>query len=117
MRRKSNARPGNLVSYFALLTMFWGPIVVGVVHQLAMIIGRSKPDPERFDQIPVFVDPPGTIGPFATLEYQWWLVLTMTTALMCFLILSHRFSSLPRRVAAPFYIYLLFLLILVKPIW
>lgn len=116
MREKTESETGKLVSYYVGMIALWGPIACGIIHQIAMYIGRERPDPERFDRIPVFVNPPGDIGPFVTLEYQWWLVLMLVTSSVFLLIQLRRQSAIPKRVAVPFYIYLLFLLIFVKPI-
>jgi len=95
----------------------WIPILVGLVHQLVMylawVFGSTNP---VWDSIPVFVTPPGYIRPLVTLEYQWWLVLTLTTFTLYLLIDYRRLPRVPRRASVPFYIYLLFLLIFVKPI-
>jgi hypothetical protein len=94
---------------YAKLIAVWTPILVGIVHQLAMALFG-------FESIPVFLDPPGKINPWASLEFEWWAVLTFTTALVYLLITTRVLSTLPRRIALPFYLYLLFLLIFVKPI-
>jgi predicted small integral membrane protein len=109
-------RSENLFWFYARQAAFWTPVIIGAVHQLLMLIGRIINAPNRFDEIPVFVDPPGQIEPFVTLEYQWWLVLVVISAILCYLILSRRLATMPKRAATPFYVYLLFLLILVKPL-
>lgn len=87
----------------------WGPIVVGLVHQFFMLLFNVQ-------CIYVFVDPPGYIRPLVTLEYQWWFVLLLGSALVCVLAYVERLRSIPRRAALPFYLYILFLLIFVKPV-
>jgi hypothetical protein len=94
---------------YVKLVVVWTPILVGVVHQMAMALFG-------FDAIPVFLDPPGEIRPWASLEFEWWVVLTGATFLLYMLISTRVLSTLPRRVALPFYIYLVFLLIIVKPV-
>ncbi len=92
---------------FAVQFMVWVPIVVGIVHQLLMF---------AFDVNGIYVglNPPGTIYPFVTLELTWWLVLTILTATLCLLTYTNRIR--PHRLVTPFYIYLVFLLIWVRPI-
>ena len=96
----------SLSQLFKLL-LAWVPIVVGVVHQLLMFS-------LNIDRIYVFLDPPKYIYPFVTLELGWWAVLTLLTSLLCVLAYTNRIR--PHRIVYPFYLYLLFLLILVKPI-
>lgn len=94
---------------FAKQSLIWIPLLIGLGHQFAMyFLG--------IDHIYVFLDPPEYICPFVSLEYQWWLVLLLISDVLAILIYSDRFQSIPRRVAFPFYLYILFLLILVKPI-
>jgi len=116
MRQTNDVDFSKVLTYLAKLVAAWLPILVGIGHQIAMLFGRGRENSEFYDQIPVFLDPPGTIGPFVTLEYQWWLVLTIFTATCYLLVVSRRLPNLPRRFGVPFYVYLLFLLILVKPI-
>ena len=89
--------------------VLWGPIIVGVVHQFLMYFFN-------IDRIYVFVTPPGYVYPFVSLEYQWWFVLLLGSSIVCLLSYSNRLSSIPTRVAFPFYLYILYLLILVKPV-
>lgn len=81
-----------------------------------MLAGRGKENWQDYDKIPVFVDPPGSIRPVVTLEYQWWIVLILIAGSFYALIILRQIPSLPRRFSVPFYVYLLYLLILVKPI-
>lgn len=85
------------------------PVVVGVAHQLVMIT-------TGFDYIPVLLDPPGYIGPLISLEFFWWFLLTVGSGTASFLIFAHRIKRTPTRVGVPFYLYLIFLLIFVKPV-
>ena len=87
--------------------LIWAPIVVGVVHQLLMAFFD-------IESIYVVLNPPGYIYPFASLDATWWFVLTLGTALLCLLAYINRLRS--RRMVYPLYIYLIFLLILIKPI-
>ena len=87
--------------------MVWVPIVVGIIHQLLMFTFE-------INGIYVGLNPPGTIYPFVTLEVTWWLVLTILTSALCFLAYTDRIR--PHRLVTPFYIYLVFLLIWVRPI-
>jgi hypothetical protein len=87
----------------------WFPVAIGVLHQFLMFIDYS-------DRIYVFVDPPGYIEPFVTLEFQWWVVLLVGSATAAVLAYSRYLPTVPNRIALPFYLYALFLLILVKPI-
>ena len=89
------------------LLLIWVPIMIGIVHQILM----------RFfgiDRIFVLLTPPTYIYPFVTLGATWWFLLTITTAILAYLAYTHRLK--PRRTGYPFYFYLIFLLIFVKPI-
>lgn len=88
--------------------LLWAPIVVGLVHQFLMLFFG-------IDSIYVFVDPPGSITPFASLEWQWWIVLLFGTASIAIAAYSNRFS-IPSRIVVPTYFYVLFLLLLIKPV-
>ena len=101
------------ISRFVKLLLIWIPIVVGLVHQLLMFITRNNEVP--LDRIPVLLDPPGFIYPFVTLELAWWFALTLITSVLCLLAYTNRLR--PYRLVYPYYIYILFLLIFVKPIW
>ena len=89
--------------------IIWGPIVVGLVHQFLMYFFG-------IDSIYVFVDPPGYIRPLISLEYQWWVALVLGSAVVCLAAYSNRFLTIPGRIAIPVYLYILFLLIIVKPV-
>ncbi len=89
--------------------VIWFPVVIGVFHQFLMVIDYS-------DRIYVFVDPPGYIEPFVTLEVEWWFVLLFISSLLAISAYARRFQGIPNRIAFPFYSYVLFLLIFVKPI-
>ncbi len=89
--------------------IIWGPIVVGLVHQFLMYFFG-------IESIYVFVDPPGYIEPQISLGYQWWVALLLGSAMVCLIAYSNRFPSVPNRIAIPLYIYILFLLILIKPV-
>lgn len=89
--------------------LIWGPIIGGLVHQFLMFFFD-------IDWIYVFVNPPGYITPFVSLEYTWWFVLLVGSSPMAILAYSERIPNVPRRFALPFYLYVLFLLILVKPV-
>jgi hypothetical protein len=91
------------------LILVWAPIVGGVVHQFLMLF-------LGIDGIYVFVNPPGTIYPIVSLQYTWWIVLILGSSMMCILAYLDRVQSIPNRYVVPFYIYILFLLYLVKPI-
>ncbi|MDH3674362.1 MAG: hypothetical protein OES12_02620 [Anaerolineae bacterium] len=87
--------------------LIWVPIVVGIVHQILMgFFG--------IDRIFVLLTPPTYIYPFVTLGATWWYLLTVVTGALAYLAYRHRLR--PRRTGYPFYFYLLFLLIFVKPI-
>ncbi|MBN1994122.1 MAG: hypothetical protein JW953_15600 [Anaerolineae bacterium] len=97
--------------------LFWVPIVLGLIHQFLMLILNNPPgEPKRGDGIYVFVKPPEYIYPFVSLEYQWWIVLLLVSIIMFVLAYSNRVGSIPSRFTVPFYAYILFLLILVKPV-
>ncbi len=99
----------KFLSAFFKQIFLWGPIVVGLVHQFLMAFFG-------IECIYVFVDPPGKVCPFVSLEYQWWLVLLLGTAIVSILAYLERIKSIPRRFALPTYLYILLLLILVKPV-
>ncbi|MCB0209072.1 MAG: hypothetical protein KDJ52_07075 [Anaerolineae bacterium] len=103
----SNADLKFLLGTLAKQFLIWIPIIVGLVHQFLMFFFGIQ-------GINVILQPPGTIYPFVTLELGWWLLLTLVTASICFLAYFDRIR--PRRMIYPTYLYLLFLLILVKPI-
>jgi hypothetical protein len=90
------------------LIAVWAPIVGGLVHQFLMLFG--------IDGIYVFVNPPGVVYPQVSVEYTWWIVLILGSAMMCVLAYLDRVQSIPSRYVVPFYIYILFLLYFVKPI-
>lgn len=96
-----------LITNLVKLFLVWIPIVVGIVHQFLMFFFG-------IEGIYVVLEPPGTIYPFVTLEFGWWLVLTSATAIVGALAYFNRIH--PHRLFYPFYIYLIYLLILVKPI-
>lgn len=89
--------------------LVWLPLLVGIVHQFLMATAG-------IDHIYVFVDPPGYIHPWVSLEYQWWIVLVFMTAAVYILVSLGRLRSVPYRVVYPSYAYLVFLLIFVKPV-
>jgi hypothetical protein len=103
----TNFELGPSITKLIKQIVIWIPIVIGIVHQLLMW---------RYDvdRIYVFLEPPGYIYPFVTLETGWWLVLTLATSFLTILALTNLIR--PRRIVYPFYTYLLFLLICVKPI-
>lgn len=98
------ALPG-LIKWFLIL----GPVVGGLAHQLAMKFFG-------IDEMYVFVNPPGHIEPFVSLEWTWWFVLLAGSSLLAIFVYSERLQNIPRRTASPFYLYVLFLLLLVKPV-
>lgn len=89
--------------------IIWGPIVAGLVHQFLMAFFD-------IDRIYVFVDPPEYIGPLASVPFQWWLILLIGSAVVAILAYSNRLRRVPKRTAIPFYVYILFLLIVLKPV-
>ena len=101
------------ISKFVKLLLVLVPIVAGLAHQFLMFITRNSQFP--IDNIPVILDPPGNIYPFVTLELGWWFALTVVSSILCLLIRAKLIR--PYRLIYPFYIYLVFLLIFVKPIW
>ena len=99
---------GNFSTIFKYLVI-WGLVVGGLVHQFLMYFFE-------IEKIPVFVNPPGDIYPLVSLEYEWWIVLLLVSSLICVSAYSDRLKSIPTRLALPFYIYIVFLLISVKPV-
>ena len=89
--------------------LIWGPVVIGLVHQFLMFAFK-------IETIYVFVNPPGYIGPIVTLQFEWWFVLLLGSALVCISSYLGRLQNVVGRMAFPLYVYILFLLILVKPI-
>jgi hypothetical protein len=87
--------------------LIWTPIIVGIIFQFLMFFFDVR-------RIYVILSPPGYIYPFVTLELSWWLLVTFITAILCLLIYLDRIR--PHRLIYPFYLYLIYLLILVKPI-
>ncbi len=109
MTQTNDASVRKLIRRYVRIVIFWTPILSGIAHQIAMTFFGV-------DRIYVFVKPPEYIEPWATLEFQWWIVLTLMSSILYLLISARRFPTIPTRVAVPFYLYLLFLLILIKPI-
>ena len=105
--RASNFELNDLGWALIKQALIWAPIVVGVVHQLLMALFD-------IESIYVVLNPPGYIYPFASLDATWWFVLTLGTALLCLLAYINRIR--PRRIVYPLYLYLIFLLILIKPV-
>jgi hypothetical protein len=106
----SVSRPPSLTtSILPKLILLWAPIVGGVVHQFLMFFFN-------IDGIYVFVNPPGVIYPFVSLEFSWWFVLLIGSTIMGVFAYSNRIGAVPARFVVPFYGYILFLLYLVKPI-
>ncbi len=94
----------TLIKYFII----WGLIALGLIHQILMPFGISR--------IYVFVDPPGYLEPAVSLGFSWWVVLLLASSTIAILAYSERLKTMPRRIALPFYLYILFLLIFVKPV-
>jgi hypothetical protein len=89
--------------------MIWAPVVIGVVHQFLMLVFG-------IENIYVFVDPPGYIEPMVALSWEWYVVLLLISAAVCISSYLGSLQNVVGRLAFPLYIYILFLLILVKPI-
>ncbi|MEW5956242.1 MAG: hypothetical protein AB1801_00840 [Chloroflexota bacterium] len=110
MAPTKNNLDSNLLAPALIRQLFiWAPIVIGVVHQILMLVFG-------IETIYVFVDPPGYIGPMVTLEWQWWLVLLLGSAAVCISSYLGRLQNVVGRLAFPLYIYILFLLIFIKPV-
>ena len=105
----NNLDTNRLVPALIKQLFIWAPIVIGVVHQLLMAFFG-------IEDIYVFVDPPGYIEPMVTLQWQWWVVLLLISAAICISSYSDRLQNVVGRLAFPLYMYILFLLILVKPV-
>lgn len=87
----------------------WSLIGFGLLRQFLMIsTGQNC--------MRIFLDPPGRICPWASVSFLWWFVLTMGAAMMYILKAANRMEGIPTRVVNPFYLYLIFLLIFVKPV-
>ncbi len=101
----------QLVTALGIHLLVWGPIVVGLIHQFLMF--RFAP---RFQGIYVFVNPPGYIYPLISLEYQWWFVVLIGTAILFVIAYLNLIQAIPNRLTYPTYVYIIFLLIFVKPV-
>jgi len=99
----------QLVHKILKLVFAWVPVIIGFGHQYLM---RSEPN----HGIYVFLDPPGYIRPQVTLQITWWFMLLMMSGLLTILLATNRIKNTHNRAIYP-YIYLLFLLILVRPVW
>jgi hypothetical protein len=108
-RTRNNSDLNRYASFIIKQAILWFFIVVGVIHQFLMYIGFSN-------SIYVFVDPPEYVYPFVTLAYQWWFVLVLGSFIAFLAAYSGRVQGVPSRFVVPFYAYLLYLLIFVRPI-
>jgi hypothetical protein len=105
--------PGNspdlkiLIARLFKQLLILAPIVVGIIHQFLMFFFG-------INRIYVFLKPPEYISPYVTVEIQWWFILLLVSSIICFLTIANRLR--PYRLIYPFYIYVVFLLIFVKPI-
>ena len=97
----------SLVGRFVRQFMVWIPIIIGLVQQFRIRFLGAR-------GTYVVLDPPGYIYPFATLETNWWFILTILTSILCVLTYINRLR--PSRMFLPFYLYLLYLLIFVQPV-
>ena len=97
----------SLVGRFVRQFIIWVPIVIGLIQQVRINFMGAR-------GTYVVLDPPGYIYPFATLESNWWLILTILTSILCVLTYTNRLR--PSRMFLPFYVYLLYLLIFIQPI-
>lgn len=86
----------------------WIPVSVGIIHQILMPFG--------YERIYVIVNPPGYISPLISLEVTWWILLVIFSAGIFIFASTDRADRVPNRIGIPFYVYLIFLLILVKPV-
>ncbi len=87
----------------------WLVIFFGVLRQFLIVITGNN-------CMPVLLNPPGEICPFASVNAVWWFVLALGTAFLYILTAAGRLEAIPTRVVNPFYLYLIFLLIFVKPV-
>jgi hypothetical protein len=97
------------LSLWAIRAILTLPIAVGIVHQLLMFMF----DIER---IYVLLDPPGYISPWASVQFLWWIMLLVVAGGTALLIYLNQLPSVPHRVVYPLYIYVVFLLIFIKPV-
>jgi hypothetical protein len=91
---------------FIKQVFFWTPIVVGIIFQILMRFFG-------FTRIYVILNPPEYIYPFVTLEPSWWLLMLLLSILVYFLASTGRLR--PHRLVVPLYLYIVYLLIFVKP--
>lgn len=105
----STVKPQLTFASLPKMILFWAPLVGGVVHQFLMFFFD-------IDGIYVFVNPPGVVYPFVSLEYSWWFVLLIGSSVLGFSAYSTWVGAVPYRFVVPFYVYIVFLLILVKPV-
>jgi len=109
MARTNNFDSKRLPLALIKQVMIWAPVVIGVVHQILMLVFGVE-------NIYVFVDPPGYIEPVVALKWEWFVVLLIISAAICISSYLGSLQNVVGRLAFPLYIYILFLLILVKPI-
>lgn len=96
----------NLLFKFLIWVM---PVLCGVLNQIRMLFSG------QIRGIYVFVNPPEYLYPLLSIDVSWWLVLVIGTTVL----LGVSYISKQRAVSRgtyPLYIYLIFLLILVRPI-
>jgi hypothetical protein len=68
------------------------------------------------ERIYVLLDPPGYIGPWASVQFIWWAVLLLASGGTALLIVLNQLPSVPHRVVYPLYVYVVFLLVFIKPV-
>ncbi|RME72807.1 MAG: hypothetical protein D6784_12935 [Chloroflexi bacterium] len=97
----------SLSGSLAKQLIIWGPIAVGVIHQILM---------NFFDKPAVYIFvPPTWLYPLVSLAWQWWILLTLATAGLTIVSLTGKSRRNAARLGVPVYLYLLYLLIIVKP--
>ena len=90
--------------------VFGVPLFCGLFNQVRMFFNG------KIMGIYVFVNPPEYLYPIVTLDLSWWVVLVLGTGILMGMVYTIKLRAVSRALY-PLYIYLLFLVILVRPIF
>jgi len=85
------------------------PLLCGFFNQLLMWWSG------QVSGIPVYVNPPGEIRPQISLEGSWWIAMVLGTIFLMVFCYLNKMRSVQRTIY-PLYIFLIFLVIIVKPV-
>ncbi|MDM8521238.1 hypothetical protein QUF64_14425 [Anaerolineales bacterium HSG6] len=89
--------------------VFGVPLLCGFINQARMLLNG------KIMGIYVFVNPPEYIYPIATLDLSWWVVLVLGTGILMGVVYINNLRTVSRALY-PLYLYLLFMVILIRPI-